>query len=583
MALILASYSAHAHPAPEGVQRVSDAVERSVSTQLKSPAKWASASCVLIAGLGAWAALARDLPLLWPLLVPLLVALGFSSSLYIGARVIHRGVAQSVSMPTPHLALTHGTRSTLAALTITGATTSILNLGAHTFLGGALGTEGAELAVLSSSLTIAFISMLFARAAATSALTVHHGTKEAQLDPHGGSLAALVSSSFHTPLLWLCAWSTLSSLGHTALLLSAPGGGELWLYPHLVQLLGLLALVFGAWTARMAEGETAVHAWIRSAVVTVTLVIGGLWSLGSRLPSTAARVVPFGLTVFFVALAIAAWVSPRNPEASPSVGLSPGRLLAPFAFSALVLVLGGALLVQTRAQLNADHVARLLCAAALAALPLAILWILTSQFDRVKHQIARLAFIEAAVGTRSVSGGLARWVGFLPVLGGLVLICSVEQFAPSPAQHSTLLLFAFAAAWGLLASALVGTMVSSLPRSYGSKLKPLVEPNDTEAAALDLEAAGRVCAEAIGSKTSIWLACAVAPALACVLLRQLLADPNSTWACWGIALGVGLGGTAQAFRSSQSTLGPQRMFGTMCLITSLAQVLLIFAVMNTIQ
>jgi hypothetical protein len=98
---------------------------------------------------------------------------------------------------------------------------------------------------------------------------------------------------------------------------------------------------------------------------------------------------------------------------------------------------------------------------------------------------------------------------------------------------------------------------------------------------LDLEAASGICSGAIAARGWLWLSAALAPVVACLLLRTVLSTDSAGWIIWGLVLGLSIFGVAHSWWLGRSSSDSKKMFGTMSLVTCLAQVLLISVVIST--
>ncbi len=580
--LALFSYNRHAHPAPESVSRVADAVERAVIAQLASPAKWSAGFAVVSSVVAGFVAHSTGMSLLWSTLVPPVVALITFAALFVAARSVQRGISQTVAMLIPGQALVHDARTTLGAVLLCGTTTFGVTLGAHALSCLDVGANQARFVALLGACMVAGISMILARAAATSALTAERGASDADLDPNGASLAVLAGNSFLRPLLVLSAWSVVSAVGQSTLVLALPAEGQSWLYPHLLQLLALLSLVFGAWVARSTNGETNVSGWVRAGLVTLVLLIASCWSLSSQLPVELARSVPAGLTFFFLSLSVFVFVTPSAQLDESSLGRNADRFLSLLMIGILVGVLVLSLSHSETAQMSGKEVSRLIVGGALAALPLIVCWSICSNFDGARHSIARLAFIEPAVDGRSGNSTSNRLLGLLPILCVLVILGSLHLRAGGVDEAPSLMQMGFSILLGLIFAATGSSLVERGSDAFETHIRQLLKSNRESPRSVDLESASQVCAGSIARRTWLWLSVVLSPPFLCIVLQSTLAPGIAAWSAWGVALGVALFGSGHAWMLHHCRAESMKMFGTMSLVTCLAQVLLIFMVTGAV-
>ena len=583
VALILSSYNGHFHPAPEAIRRVAEAVERASLAQLRSPMKWSALLTALLSLSGAFSAQSHGVPALWAALLPPIVAIASMTALFYGTRGVHRALSQSVAIYGGNLSLMHCARDGLSAVLLTGAVTFSFTLGVHAVASFELGPSHAIYLVLLSSCTISTVGMLFARAAAASALTAHQGAKDQELDPHGGSLALLVSDSVQAPLLLLSAWMTLTALGHCTLVLALPEKAEnsgIWLYPHLLQLLGLFAVGFGAWVARIQDGEPEVYGWLRAGLVSSVLLIAGGWSLSSQLPAMYARSVPAALTFFFFSVGICVWMTPTSRRAD-TLGQNQPRFASVILLLSLVSVLFLSLTHAGKSTVSSDEANRLLVSFALAALPLGVLWAMCCRFEAVRAQIARLAFVQTA-STTTRDERLDRLLGIVPLLAAIVALGALQPRVEVLEHVPSLMHTGLSVLWGAALAATGTALIARGAEAQEPKMRALIRPSTatSNASALDLEAATKVCETSIVDRTWLWVLVVLAPAAIAYLLQKTLPEASGRWAIWGMCLGLCLFGTGHAWLKHHCKDDSAAMFGTMSLVSCLAQVSLIFLVME---
>lgn len=583
VALILFSYSAHAHPALEHVRKVSDAVERAALTQLRSPAKWVLALSVLLSAVGAIVARKHEVSVFWGILIPPVIALASGAAAVFGAQRINRGLAQSVSIHNANRSLMHCTRDALAAILLTAATTFGLILGLHTFLSQELGPAATRGLVLLSCCTVGIEHLVIARAASVSALTAHQAGELDQLPRHRGSLALLVSDSFLFPLLVLALWMTISVLGY-ATLLFVPTETALehayFLYPHLLQLLGLFALAFGAWVVRVGEDEIDEHGWVRAGLVTLILLIAGSWSLAADLPIDTSRPVALGLTLFFVALGIFVWLTPNRVSPGHRFARTQGLLAGPLLLLTLCYVLVAVLPVSGAHDGPRSGLSRVFLAAALAALPMPILWVMSVSYHPIRRRIAALAFLEHLSPSLRIHHG-TRLLGLIPFLCLLVTFGAAGGQLESTAYVPSLLFSGLSVGWGMLAGVLGSTVIEKSCLPFQDKVRELVRHSPEQEGTLDLEVASKICEQSIASRTWLFIAIAIGPAIVSAAIRLSINRPSAEWSVWCIALGLTLFGAGHAWFTTHAPETSERAFGVMSLVTCLTQVLLISMVISS--
>jgi len=480
----------------------------------------------------------------------------------------------------------HSARGGLSALLLTGGTTFGLTLGLHAWASHELGALPAQFLVLLSSSAIGLVGLILARGAAISALTAHGGTAQLSTAPHGGSLALLVSDSFQAPVLILGAWTSLSALGHATLILlpGTPSATESpFLYPHLLQLLGLVAVGFGALVVRIQEGESSAHGWIRAGLVSMTLLIAGGWSLASQLPSDEARSVPAGLTFFFVSLALAVWAAPRHRFEARRTPHDWRRFWSPLLLVALTLILFATLTTSESAHIRPAEVNRLFVASTVSALPLAILWALCSRFDEVKEQIASLAFSASPPRLSLAEGSMDKLLGLLPVLATFTVLGGIQNQVANLTSVPSLVGLGLGLCLGALLAGTTSSLLKQGCSPFQARLSAAVRPVGWTPgdAALDLEGPSKLCESSIAYRPWLWLALTLAPPFIALLLHKMLAPGGGEWTVWGFCMGLCVFASGHAWSVHHAPDNSERMFGLTSLVTSTAQALLIFIAMGS--
>jgi hypothetical protein len=579
-ALVLSSVSAHLHPAPEQVRRVTHAVERAAWVQLVSPARWGMAgACVL--GIAASIVGAREgIPLLWTCLVPVLAALLSGASLFLATRMVHRGISSSVALDGRPPNLPHCAREFMAAVLLTGGTSVGLGWLIEILAASSLDAQKTRFLVLLGLLGAGSVCALCARAATSSAITSQGATESAPVDPHGGSLAMLVGSSFHFPLLVLSVWSLLAMLGHFAFLppvtavaadsSASTGASSLdrMLYSPLLQLLGLFAVAFGAWAARVSEGEALRFGWMRAGLVTWALLLIGCWSFSSQLPPAVAYSTPACMSGLLLLLPVFTRTPPllTRPALGNAVGFL--ALLTVFVLCAPQLRF---------VQLSVADLGTILGAAAAAILPLAVVQLFATSVEATRRSIASLAFVQLPSPAIEQRG--TQLLGVVPGLGLLLALVSLQTQLKLPAGGTALAL-GLSVASGAAVAAFGSSLLSSNCIGFQRRLSALINPHaGADDAALDLEAANKICQEAISSQVWLWALILVAPSSLLLLSRWVLDD--SSWAAWGLALGSCVFGVGHAWSTHHTSNDVKKMTGMTSLSNCLLQFLLIFLMMSS--
>lgn len=565
VALAISSFGAHLHAVAEHVRRVSAAVERAATSQLLSPLKWALAGSGVLSLGGAVIGARSSVPVWWSILLPPIVACISAASLFVGARTIHRVLSRSAASPAPGFA--HCAREGSAAVLLTGATTIAVSLGIQILAESALDAKRAHFLGLLSCASAAWVHVLFARAATSAILTSQAGASSEAADPHGASLAVLVSESFHFPLLLLGIWSTLTLVAHSVLSLEdgSTSSPNLLLYSRLLQLLGLFALGFGAWAARIQDGEPSRVGWLRATIVTSVLLIAGTWSFASQLPSLVAWSVPGIVSGFFVLLLSFA----RRRYLDPPAGLAArtSHLVRIVTFVSLLCLLLAGIARLDFLGASQLQLAMVLSAGVHAVLPLATLQALATSFEATRSRVQRLAFIgEPSVARVNYDDPSSR---VLPTLGLLAAItcCQLDVV-----QGSMSLNLGLGLVWGMSLGALSSHLIEVNCALFQPRVVALLQTGTEDDLALDLEAANKICEDTIASRTWLWALALLLPG-AGVLLLQLLSTV-SAGSKWGAIMGLCLYGAGHWCR--QMTGDNRRIaLGMMSFATSLAQLLII--------
>lgn len=589
LAISLASWAGHSSPAPEEARRVTDAAERAGLSHLSIPAKVAlGANFVFACGAGALAIL-RGLPTAWLVIAPLVAPLLLGAALFYCVRKLLRASGQLLGAVSADGRIVLTSRTVVAAVLCCEATVGLILLGVHSLAVRELGASTARLVILLVGSSIALAAIVFARAAASAHYAVARGAEAPLEQPHAGSLAMLVSSSFHAPLLRLISLILISTLGHCALLAFAHTSDEesqaaLWLYPHLLRVLGLFGLLFAGMVARTSEDESGSEGWIRGALVYLVLMVAGAWSLSSELPVGWARTVPAGLSFLYVSLGLSVWLAGSDPQHNPAEtwGTQAARKLSPsFLFWGLVIVLLlTTVLTKQDPALPQTALLSLMLAGTLAAIPLSGVWLLARDLAGSTTQARKLAFVGETYRGPSTSSPSVRLLSVLPHLCLVVALCSVSGLiqAEETVTRLEFLLFGIGAAVGALLLATLAGLLEIACRKAISGIRTLVrEHHEGEAAPLNFELAVVMARDAIGKSDIYWILLALVPtAVALVALPYL---PTTIFRALILGLSIGgvvLGIGVELLLNSHQN-GAQRTLANLCFAACLAQALWLLA------
>ena len=242
LSLVFASWGGHSYPPPDAARRVTHAGERVVLLHLVAPGKLAAAALLLLSALGALSTIWWPGPPFALFLAPIVCTALVLGAVYFSCTRLLRTAGQVVGVHSSDQRVVLTSRSALSAVICAEATVSLVLLGLVVVVSPALGPAIASRMVLLTAMAIGICAVVFARALASALISGQPA--ETQQGPNPGSLAQLVARAFHGPGLRLLALVTLSAFGHYLLLLPTDPGelsAELWLYPHLLRMMGLMA------------------------------------------------------------------------------------------------------------------------------------------------------------------------------------------------------------------------------------------------------------------------------------------------------------------------------------------------------
>lgn len=481
LALAIGGWTGHARPAPAEAQRVTDAVERAGLSQVLPGLPAVGGVIVLLTVANGLYASAANQPLLWFLLTPLLAGIVVHAACYYASRRMVRAAGQLVGAANTDEAVSVSARSALAAALVCDGATGLLVVGLWAAAQPTIGADAAEHLCLLAALATVLTSVLLARSASVAAGAAHFGSRGSAVDQvHPASLARLVSASFGYSIVRCAGLLAVSAFGRAILLiLSRNGGAEQnhWIYPHLLQALGTLAIVFGLMTVRSSEREPGAWGWIRGALVTLLLLIAGAWSLSRGLaPGIVSRAIPSAATFFFLGAGVAVWLG-MGSRADEGWGAALKKLPS----TALLFVITAILLVSipealTAQKMEAAEIRALVLASVLSAVPIAFAWQLGDGLFRSALGCSLLA----SEGTlpidekRSATDGPGRGLlGILPALWCLVCLVALTRVLPDELTLDALL---FGVATGLGAcTTLAGSALNlRTSRAAGRSIRDLV-------------------------------------------------------------------------------------------------------------
>lgn len=595
LAVGLCSWAGHSSPPPEEARRVTDAAARAGLGHLVAPLRLAGFATLLFTLMSGVLALMTGLPLKWFILGPLTAPLAVASILFYCARSAQKTAGQLVGLTGADAKLVLTGRSVLGLVLCAEAGLGLVVLGFYSLSLTDLNVGQARFLSCLIGSSIALFVVVFARATTSAQFASYYGTRNAPEGPHAGSLALLVSATFHSPLLKLAALVVLSTLGHCSLLLmdGLPEQSEnLWLYPHLLKLLGLFGLLFAGLVVRTSEEETGGEGWTRGALVYLVLMVAGAWSLSSELPVAWARSIPAGLSFFYISLGLALWVA--TGTRAPSGGLSPASFelrstnsAPPFLggtstsslslgsaayrslpacllflglLSVLVFVTGMAPdgdtasqpgTLSVGAELPASTVTSLLLSGSVSALPIAFTWLIAQSLASGSQRAEELAYVgEARAGLLRTPS--ARLLLALPLLASVIVLSaqSVALMGTEPLDGLSFTIFGFGAfLGGLTLAGLLGHVEHSSRKATG-EIALLLKDQESErerhphedARPINFETAVLRCRETTGARALPWLLLCLMPFGAAISGFFLIAPLHFQ----SLTLGLGTGATLLA-------------------------------------
>ncbi len=586
LSLGLTSWVSHDHPAEPAARRVTDAAERAALGQLAAPAKHAGATVFVIAAVASASTSVNAGPTLWYALAPISVPLLIGAAVYFSARKLVRTSGQLVDLSGSDSRIALTSRSVLAAVLCCEAAVGLVILGLHTLAAQELSSSASLTVVIIGTFSVSAAAVVFARSSGAILLStaeVDHETTS----PNPASLAVLVAESFHGPLVRLLTLVVVSAFGHLALLTSVgkdPTADSLWLFPHLLKMLGLFALVFAGLVVRNQEEETSAG-WTRGALVFLILMVAGAWALSSELPDTWSRSVPSGLTFFFLLLGATAWAAPA-PTTQRSAGLlievaSRFGSLGTFVTLLLTLLIATSLAPEEVA-LPRGALVRLVMAGSLAAAPLALGWFLASELGHGSRRCAELAYAGQRGPVRFPVIPSPGLLGLFPLLCFTALVAAtsgalLEQITVS--GRLLLLLCLGVLLGGSIVVALLGTLertslaagnsVTSLIREHQAKVDPTGH--------MDLELVVDAVRRNSTKGALVWMALIASSALLILGLRYLLPAPFFQSLGFGLTVGAAAAGSLIAWSLHDSGSQIKRTFGRLALVSSVVQATWLFA------
>lgn len=586
VALALGSWVGHAIPADENTRRVCDAAERAALSHLIAPTRvMVTALLTLGVLLGIYFYLLNG-PYVWAAISPLISSLLVSAALYYSSRKILKTSCQQQQLAGIDAPLAQASRATLSVVLCCEASSGLVVLGLYVLAIQELSHHQATQVVAVALLGINVCLAIFARSLSAASLPseVDDGSSSS-----GPSLARLVADAFHAPGQRLFALVSLSTFGHLAFLFALEAEGStndlsaLWVFPHLLKLIGLLALIFATLVVRANEDETGVAGWQRGGLVFLCLGIAGAWALSSELPLAWARSVPAGISFFFLITAGLMVVSFYGVQKQSSEELRPfaiaKRSLFPLlSFTALLLMLLNVGPTEAPEQsLPASGLLRLLGAGALAVAPLSLGWHVATEIERGAIQAKLLAQSGNTV-RRLVLAPTAPMLSLFPILCFLVL---GAVWATSASQQQTLgpqaLAFCFLGALVgalSLAASLSGTDGNG--HQLGKRAAMTTHPDDVEAP-LNLQTAVEFARQAGATALPAWLLRSLLPTIMVIGFVAFGAAQGASSFALGTGLGAALLGSGLEWSFHGAPSVSYRAQGRLAMILALVQSIWLFA------
>lgn len=573
----LGSWVGSGNSPPESARRAGFAAERaallhlSTSGRLLAPALalWCCGAAVLGQQGGHWA---------WGLLAPFCSLILLSAALFYCGRKLLRAAAQLTGARSADERLTISSRTVLSSVLCIEATVSLLLLTVQALAANQLSAPFAQRLVLMTAASLGLLSALLARSLATGPLTV--GATSNQPGPHPLSLAQLVAGAFLAPMQRLLSLVSLSSFGHCAHLRFADSGAAelLGTFPHLLRILGLLALVFGTLVARTTEDESPAAGWLRGGLVTLVLLVASGWSLSALLPTPWLTVIPATLSFFFLVLAGYALIGRQNQSSRVELSLS-GLLERVYpTLGALALL---ALLALSFLSYPADTVVptalltRVLTIGALCLSPLFFVWLIARDLAAAVGPACALSYLPSPA---RLPLPLPESSKALPLISTLVVLGTLLGvfFAPGHQLLPEL--------WGLGlfsgATLLVGLLAlaersvvpsrSTLTQLLSAHLEAKQPPLE-----LNLESAVDECRSALATFNLRFQLTFLGPALVLVSGLLFFAPEHVLALLAGLAVGAALTGLGLSWAFCASRRGEERSLGELSHTTSIGQALCI--------
>lgn len=547
LALAIGGWTGHARPAPAEAQRVTDAVERAGLSQVIPGLAGVGGIVVFLTIAGGGYAMIAQRPLLWFLLAPALSGVVVHAACYYSSRRMVRAAGQLVGAISTDEAVSISARSTLAASLVCDGAAGLLVVGLWAAAQPTLGAEAAEHLCLLAALSTVLISVLLARSASVAAGAAHYGSRVGAVGQvHPASLAELVSSSFGYSIVRCASLLSVSAFGRAILLLLSRGEASdsaHWIYPHLLQALGTLAIVFGLMTVRSSEREPGTWGWLRGATVTLVLLIAGAWSLSRGLaPGIASRAIPSAATFFFLGTGVAVWLG-TGGRSDQGWGAALRKLPSAgvlFTITAILLVSIPETL--TAQKMEASEIRALILTSVLSAVPVAFAWHLGDGLFRSARGCSLLASegkLPIDEKRSAIDGPGRGLLGILPALWCLVCFIALSRVLPVEWHFDPLLFGAAAGLGACMALAGAGLNLRS-SRSAGRSIRELVltHARATASEGPNLTKALTTATQAGWTLAFVWPTLLMSPALI-IGIAAWAAPPGAATA---VAVGLAIGG-----------------------------------------
>jgi hypothetical protein len=358
----------------------------------------------------------------------------------------------------------------------------------------------------------------------------------------------------------------------------------LWLYPHLLKALGLLALGFACLSVRSTEGEAPSTGYLRGGLVFLGLLIAGAWSLRSQLPVGWTRLVPTYLTSLYLAFALALWVTPTTSKSDHSMTAG-RRALAHLPTIAVLcgfLVLLGLAASQASSSPNLPNpsLIAVLAAGTLALAPLGTVWLLSRELSESVGLADQLAFVAAP--KRSVAPPLPspRFFTLSPLVAFVVAaaaLSSLQVDAGHPHSFTALFVAFGTIVGGLIVLGLLGLVERSAALGIADIRLLIQESRLGGDSAFNFEAAILLCARAISRSDLTWLLLALMPAVSMLALQPFLAATEIQSFALGLAIGAATTGAGAELLQNTLPHPARRSLAQLALCIGLSQTLWLLA------